>query len=245
MAKHYNPEVYTAKLWPHHYRFMANGGKVLALKTEKASQDELKGELQLFAIIAPNDWLIEANRQGQYVHTSIEVTEDFMGKGHFYLAGLGVTDDPASVGTHELKFKSQVKEPSHVFSGHQINTCLSLEPESGLIKRLFESFQHTETEEPEMTPEQLEALTTALKNDQAETLKNFKFEILAELKPDQGEDTETPEEAQATNFEIMAEELKAQFKTLSDKFDAMSKEESSNTTTVPEGTGTEDTQEYI
>ena len=99
MAETYDPEHYTANLWPEHRRWF-NMGQVIELKAEENE----KGETLLFAIIAPNKELIEYNRAGQYLFTSIEITPNFRNSGKAYLSGLGVTDSPASVGTTELKF---------------------------------------------------------------------------------------------------------------------------------------------
>ena len=57
MAETYDPEHYTANLWPEHRRWF-NMGQVIELKVE----DNEKGETQLFAVIAPNQELIEYNR---------------------------------------------------------------------------------------------------------------------------------------------------------------------------------------
>ncbi|HHF3789475.1 TPA: GPO family capsid scaffolding protein, partial [Haemophilus influenzae] len=84
MAETYDPEHYTANLWPEHRRWF-NMGQVIELKTEENE----KGETQLFAIIAPNKELIEYNRAGQYLFTSIEITPNFRNSGKAYLSGLG------------------------------------------------------------------------------------------------------------------------------------------------------------
>ncbi|MCO1336014.1 GPO family capsid scaffolding protein [Microbulbifer sp. OS29] len=145
MAETYNTKIHTARIWPDHQRYWS-GGKVLALKAEEAKEPELKGEIQLYGIIAPNDYLISANRNGDYTHPSIEVGEDYRGTGKYFLKGLGVTDEPASAGVSELHFSSNSgkKEKAIVFSGHQFNVAESLEQERGILKRIFSREMHQE-----------------------------------------------------------------------------------------------------
>ncbi|MGH1374410.1 MAG: GPO family capsid scaffolding protein [Cellvibrionaceae bacterium] len=226
MAEHYNPKVYTAKLWQDHYRFMENGGSVLALKVEPATDPAFEGEIHLMAILAPNDWLIEANRQGQFVHTSIEVSENFMGKGIYYLEGLGVTDTPASAGTTELRFNQRRQHPENrIFSGNEINTCAALEYKPGVFSGLFGLRNQPDSEEDTMTKEQIEALTADLKGHVDTQFSALK----AELKP-ADEDEATPDDAvTAEQFSALnteneklrteMDDLKTQFAALKDSPD--------------------------
>lgn len=212
MAKHYDPDVYTAKIWMDHRRWMPTGGKVVALKAEKATHPELTGEIHLKAKLAPNDWLIDANRRGQYVHTSIEVNEVFMGgKYDFYLGGLGATDNPASAGTDELHFSGneQSSKKIHCFNGKAINVAESLK--TGFLDKLFSSHS-SDDDDTDMTPEQL----GQLKNGLAATLKaevntqfaqtktdleaHIKTELQTQfsaLKPTEPEETPAPSPAPA------------------------------------------------
>ena len=110
MADSYDPEYYTANLWPEHRRWF-NMGQVVEVKAEENE----KGETELFAVIAPNQELIEQNRAGQYLFTSIEIAPNFRNSGKAYLSGLGVTDSPASVGTTKLNFFN-TEQKNSVFS---------------------------------------------------------------------------------------------------------------------------------
>ena len=101
MAESYDPEFYSASLWPDHQRYYAMGD-VLALKAE-----EVDGKMKLFAQLSPTRDLIYYNQTGQYKFCSIEPVEDFAGDGKTYLFGLGVTDTPASTGTTRLQFASK------------------------------------------------------------------------------------------------------------------------------------------
>ncbi|WP_270827873.1 MULTISPECIES: GPO family capsid scaffolding protein [Aeromonas] len=98
MAATYNKEFYTACLWPDHYR-VKSLGSVDALKSEVVN-----GIVKLFAIIKPSLELITYNKASRYMFCSIEPEPDFAGTGKWYLPALGVTDEPASVGTTHMKF---------------------------------------------------------------------------------------------------------------------------------------------
>ena len=100
MAETYSPEIYTAKLWIDHKRWNGAYGSVQALKAAK------DGDVtRLFARISPNRSLLELNQVfEEKLHFSIEVIENFAKTGKYYLGGLGMTDEPASLGTDELRF---------------------------------------------------------------------------------------------------------------------------------------------
>ncbi|MFC3155270.1 GPO family capsid scaffolding protein [Gilvimarinus japonicus] len=139
MAANYNTRVYTACIWPEHRRYF-NFGTILALKAEPATDPELKGEVQLFAIIAPNNSLIAANAEGQYCFPSIEVGENYRGTGTYFLKGLGVTDEPASAGVTELKFSKAGKDQTVlVVPGHEfnVNEHLNADTKPNLMDRIF------------------------------------------------------------------------------------------------------------
>lgn len=104
-ANNYSRETYTALLWPQHEddismrQYAYNMGEVDELKYE-----EVNGVVELYAKLIPNQFLIEANRMGQKLFTSVEIIPDFAGKYSNYLMGLAVTDIPASLGTEKLSF---------------------------------------------------------------------------------------------------------------------------------------------
>ena len=103
MGETYNPDQYGAMIWPEHSRDWGNFGEV----AECMWQDGEDGLARLYAKISPNNNLIYANREGQMVYFSIEPEEDWRGSGRTYLGGLGVTDQPASVGTTRLRFSAK------------------------------------------------------------------------------------------------------------------------------------------
>lgn len=103
------PNHYGAMIWPEHSRDWGNFGEV----AECMWQDGEDGLARLYAKITPNNNLIYANREGQMVYFSIEPEEDWRGSGRTYLGGLGVTDQPASVGTTRLRFSAKRNLAKH------------------------------------------------------------------------------------------------------------------------------------
>ncbi|MDX7923397.1 GPO family capsid scaffolding protein [Aeromonas media] len=169
MAETYDPTYYTAVIWPDHDRW-SSYGTVQALKTE-----EVDGKLKLFAILCPNRDLIYYNQSGQYQFCSIEPFENFADLGRTYLLGLGVTDEPASIGTTHLKFSKSNK-------GQAVGTSEPLdlstfklpkhEKADGLIAKFFSFLAShgeqapqptsSQPEDEEMTKEQFDQMLGAL-----------------------------------------------------------------------------------
>lgn len=106
-AETYNPQLYTALLWPEHSRNFGNMGQVLELMSEEGSD----GVMRLYARLCPNLSLMQANVDGQLIFCSAEFTLDgnFRGTGKSYLEGLGVTDEPASVYAERMCFNRRNK----------------------------------------------------------------------------------------------------------------------------------------
>jgi hypothetical protein len=98
MAESYDPDFYTACLWPEHGRSRPVG-HVEALKA-----DTVQGVLKLFAVLCPTLELMDLNALGHLQFCSIEPKPNFAGTGKWYLGALGVTDEPASTGLTRLKF---------------------------------------------------------------------------------------------------------------------------------------------
>lgn len=117
MASLYAKDEYTALIWPEHWRSSwgpfegKNWGVVEELKAEV-----LDDKLRLFAKFTPNQYLLDANQEGQKLFTSIEPNPDYKGEGRCYLMGLAVTDSPASTGTTQLKFSRRHGEETAIES---------------------------------------------------------------------------------------------------------------------------------
>ncbi|EME3968535.1 GPO family capsid scaffolding protein [Vibrio fluvialis] len=111
MADLYSKTEYTALIWPEHWRsswgpFSGNNWGVV----EELKAEDKDGKRRLFAKITPNQYLMDANKDGQKLFTSIEPNPDYKGEGRCYLEGLAVTDSPASTGTTQLKFSRRPGE---------------------------------------------------------------------------------------------------------------------------------------
>lgn len=175
IAETYQVETYGARIWPDHRRWYGAWGDVLEVKTE-----EEDGKLRLFAKLKPNTQLIYANEQDQKVFTSIEVDPNFAQSGKAYLTGLGVTDEPASLGTDRLKFSTKERFETHQYGAPEqlvISTPDVEHAESdeqpkqekqlfSILKKFFKSNSpdlapETSEEEP-MNKEQFQQLTDQL-----------------------------------------------------------------------------------
>lgn len=116
MADTFDPRVYGCRINLEHIRGLLPSGEfqrygdVVELKAETIDDDSaLNGKLALYGKIAPLDNLVEMVAKGQKVYTSIEIEPNFAKTGKCYLAGLAVTDDPASLGTEYLRFCRNAK----------------------------------------------------------------------------------------------------------------------------------------
>ena len=181
MAQNYNPNTYGARINVEHIRSVFPGGlfgaygDVLALKTEKVTIDGEEKDA-LFAQIEPTESLIQLNKQKQKVYTSMEVDENFAGKGSAYLVGLAVTDSPASLGTEMLAFAAGAKvnpladkkqRPENLFTA-AVETELEFEEvktqqtySAGLVQKvkdLFSKQQKSEQKSAESFSEQEQAI---------------------------------------------------------------------------------------
>lgn len=106
MAASYSPAKYTARVWMEHLRSMLPDspfkayGDVLAVKADTVEE----GKRALFAQVDATADLVKMSADRQKVFWSIEVIDNFADTGGAYLAGLAVTDSPASLGTEMLTF---------------------------------------------------------------------------------------------------------------------------------------------
>lgn len=111
-AKNFNRAKFGARVWLEHYRGTVPGGPFDALGDVLAVEQRTveDGKLALFAQIEPLPALIDINKKGQKLYTSIEIEPNFAETGEAYLTGLAVTDSPASLGTDILKFAATGKQ---------------------------------------------------------------------------------------------------------------------------------------
>ena len=182
MAASYSVDEYTALIWPEHFRSSfgpsegKNWGTVDEVKAAKQG-----GKLRLFVKVTANDYLLNANKDGQKLFMSIEPNPDYKSEGRCYLQGLAVTDSPASSGTSRLKFSIGDNEVDHEYSQletlqHSDFITTNSEPTTpnskhakaqSLMAQLFSLFssdqqpanqQEPLTEEEPMNKEQFDAL---------------------------------------------------------------------------------------
>lgn len=113
MASSYNPLTYDARLNIEHIRGVSGDGPfraygdVLELSlgdTEVDFNGKKEKRKALFGVFDVNDDAKKLNDAGQKMYPSIEIFENFGGKGFAYLAGCALTDSPAAIATQRLKF---------------------------------------------------------------------------------------------------------------------------------------------
>lgn len=134
MAKDYDPVEYTARINVEHmggWNFLGNAaipalGDVIACDAQLDTYQVDGKDVQLmglYATLSALPQLVEANKQGQKLFTSIEFYPKFTATGRAYLVGLAVTDIPASRGTEPLKFNNTANNT--LFSEHQELTLMT------------------------------------------------------------------------------------------------------------------------
>ncbi|CAI8790723.1 GPO family capsid scaffolding protein [Pseudomonas sp. IT-P218] len=173
IAETYKPAKYTAVIWCDHERWPGSHGTVFAVRLVEEGDDLEEGQIALEAQLKPNDRLLYLNDQGQKLFSSIEITPNFAGSGKAYLTGLGVTDEPASLGTQELYFSRKTHKDAFYAAPVELGS-FEEEPQGevgkliGLLTGFFKRFAAgTEPAEPttptESKPPMDEATATALK----------------------------------------------------------------------------------
>lgn len=159
-AETYDKELYTALMWPEHERWY-NMGTVEELRAE--GNDE--GGVDLFALIAPNDYYLMANRSGQKLFTSMELLPNFRDTGKHYLTGCSATDSPASAATSEMRF-SKSKDDGLLLANHIEATTHDFNDDDqppGWFTRLFsKTDKSNEGDMDKQTAEQLNSSITQL-----------------------------------------------------------------------------------
>ncbi len=195
MAETYDPKVYTAKLWIDHMRY-SSYGSVQALKAEKDGD-----VMRLFAKISPSRSLLQMNQVWEeYLHFSIEPTEDFAKTGKCYLTGLGMTDKPASLGTDEMRFsKIPGREFTARYPGEVVPDLREINMDDQQMERFGEKFfrwfssmhkteTQQETKEEPMDKDQLKQFKDSIEITQ-QTVKSLADSVekfIAGLNPGEG-----------------------------------------------------------
>lgn len=146
IAETYKPSLYTAVIWCEHERAHGAFGTVYAVRLVEDDPDLEPGQVALEAQLKPNDKLLWLNDQGEKLFTSIEITPNFRGRGKAYLTGLGVTDEPASVGTQELYFSRKSSNSAYFAASVELGSLREATQESSFavlidaLTRVFKRF---------------------------------------------------------------------------------------------------------
>ncbi|HAS89843.1 MAG TPA: phage capsid protein [Desulfovibrio sp.] len=202
-AETYDPSVYTASIWIDHFRFYGSYGTVEALKVV-----EEDGHTDLYAKLKPESHLVELNKTGQKRFTSMELQPNFAESGKHYLYGLGVTDQPASLGTHELVFSCRKhSEDNIILCGVELDMENLFQAEAGdseevpgWFKRFFSGVSHgrqpttyTEPETPEEDSEEMNAEQFKQLNDSLGNLSDQFAAMAKTMSPEEGKGQGEPE----------------------------------------------------
>ena len=236
MAAQYDPEIYGARINLEHVNFLlpdyAGGyGDVLELKTEPWHKDPSKTALHAKLAVLPA--LQKLWDEGKKIYTSMEIVRPFADTGKAYLAGLAITDTPASLGTttNFSRAAEQAGSQQTVFSAYRLleetvmpqNQTQPQNPtadkpltEAGaesLFARLLAKF--TAGSKPEQQPAEPAQPPAAKPEDYSQTIADIRqeYQTAAELVQKLIDKQEA--DAQAYN------QLAANHETLRQEFDAM------------------------
>lgn len=234
-AETYDPNEYTAMISSDHLLWLyGNFGKVCSVRTSK----DKKNRTTLQAKIQPNRRLIQMNAEGQRLHTSMELQNDFAKSGKTYLMGLAVTDEPASLGTSLLQFsnKNRNSNPT-MFIGESVT--LDIEQDEAVrdtepTNTGFKTFFHTlfnELRAPcppnsvtqgddNMTPEQFEALKK-LHEQQISAMENLTTLLTVQSNQSSETEPESNNESQSQAAES-TDDLKEFMTNLTNKLETIS-----------------------
>ena len=270
VAEAYDPEFYTALIWPDHKRWYGNLGKVSKLRAEKNKE----GGVDLFAKIVPNDYYLQMNDAGQRLFTSMELFPNFRKTGKHYLNGLGATDNPASVATAEMIFSSindEGKDENSLLSQYTENTVHDFNDESEQEPSWLTNMKNffNKDSEADMSKANIEKLQneltsladkvnkfTTVGKAEGEDEENTEAQNFSELSKTitdlvgrftaietKLKDKEAGEDGEDGGAEKQYSELKDALEDLTKKFNEALEE--NDGTTAGEDTGSEDLNEYV
>lgn len=112
-ADTYKPSIYTAVIWLDHQRDNGAHGTVYSVRLIDNDPALGKGRVALEVQMKPNARLLQLNKDGIKLFSSVEITPNFAGTGRAYMTGLAVTDEPASLGTQELYFSKRANTSTY------------------------------------------------------------------------------------------------------------------------------------
>lgn len=225
-VKNFNKSVYTPKIYSSHESRYGYLGTVDSIYLEECTEPMLEGQVHLYAVLCPNSAAINLNREGYFKFSSIEVGENFMGKGGFFLKAIALLNNPASAGVSEINFS----EGKKTF----INCYREVELKEDL--KIFNEQQeaHENQKGEKMKAEDMQALGTTI----AESIKGgfsaLEEKLLNDLKPKSG-DGENFSEINTALSELkgIVDSLKSDNEEFKTKFEAL-KQEPNGSTKIPE-----------
>ncbi|WP_413470106.1 GPO family capsid scaffolding protein [Pseudomonas putida] len=112
-AETYSPSKYTAVIWNDNQRGSGAHGTVYSVRLIDNDPELAKGQVALEVQMKPNARLLQLNRDGEKLFSSVEITPNFAGSGKSYMTGLSVTDEPTSLGTQELFFSRKANTATY------------------------------------------------------------------------------------------------------------------------------------
>lgn len=160
MAAAYNPDFYEARISFEH--FFGGFGRVTEARF--GPHPSLPETQALSVKLAPNAQLLSVLEEKRKQHLSIEYYPKFPPTGEPYLAGIAITDTPASTGTQRMEFSTQAETVSSAEQPLEFSRPEPRpEPDHTWMRRLFgrksEAPNPIEPDEDTMTEEQLKQLT--------------------------------------------------------------------------------------
>ncbi len=217
IAEQYDTEVYTANINVDHYNWYGNFGQVVDVRLSESKE----GKLTLEGRINPNQYLLQQNQAGQKLFFSAEITPSFADTGKAYLTGLAMTDQPASLGTSQMKFSKGNTGTQQYTALQEFNLELPEEETDtaeNLVARLFKKFgggqqkeftqKPKDQEETEMSKEALEKLQA--QNDKTNaTLEKLTgaLTVVVEKLTAEPEKVEDPKPKEETEVEKLSKQV--------------------------------------
>ena len=181
----------------------------------EARRDE-RDRLALYAVLEVNGIAQKLHEADIFSNYSVELMPDFPTKGDFYLAGLAMTDNPASQGLPPQTFTAE-----QLALAEQFNTECKIDLEEAkppLIRRIFTP-QKKRLED--MDAEKIDALTASIA-DVSKDVKKLSASLTLEPKEIAAEGIDAPKEA--TPKEETIQTLSTQFSALEKKVESMGTE---------------------
>lgn len=113
MAKSYDPKTYGARVNIEHIRGISPDapfnayGDVVELSIGEVDVNfngQTEKRVALYGVLELNEQAKALNDKGQKLYPSVEILDNFGGKGFAYLMGCALTDSPASIATERMQF---------------------------------------------------------------------------------------------------------------------------------------------